>query len=271
MIGVRDARGRVIDVETGNTVFRVDRAGQAVAVTEAERVAENLAAIKDAAAAPWQCGDAIPVAVARGRIERFQPSALVDDGKGGTKVELTGYRGRDGARVSDVFDSMVNQARRAHADKGKKAGPFVPPFTWGQVQIARDYAALTERCSTSGVKCSSLESLRQSGSGGGDREAAIFADFARLRALHRRIGGGLAKKLRRYRPSASSAGAEPRRSITVRRLVDGVCLAGLTPKEILQAEGWAGNASQIRDLRAELCMSLDRMQGYSMGAPQNMP
>ena len=272
MAGVRNARGQVRDLDTGEIVIRVDRFGCARQMTEADRVAENIEAIKVASEPPWQCGDAVSgqLAPARPRIERFQPSALVDDGKGGTKVEMNGYRGRDGARVSDVFDRMVNQAIRAHAAKGKKAGPFVPPFSWGQVQMARDYAALTERCSASGVKCSSLESLRQSGSSGGDREAAIFADFARLRSLHRRIGDGLAKKLRRYRPSDSSAGPDPRRAITTRRLVDQICLAGLTPKEILQADGWSGNANQISDLRSDLCMALDRMQGYRPDRAQNM-
>ena len=230
-------------------------------LSETKRVAGALAAIKDEAIPPWQCGDAIPVAPARGRLERFTPSELVSDGDGGMKTELMGYRGRDGARVRDVFDEMIDQVKRAHAKKGETADPFEAPFTYGQVQAGRDYAALTERCNASGVKCSSLESLHSSGSGGG-REEAIFADFARLRALHRRIGNGLAKQMRRYRPSNSSAGPDKRKSITARYLVDQVCLAEWTLTTILKANGWTGDGKQIKSLRVELCSVLDRMQGY---------
>lgn len=267
----------------------VDGDGRAVVMSEADRLAFTLPSIKEAAAAPWQCGDAIPLAVARGPLQRFQPTELVPDGQGGHKVHPTGYRCRDGARVGDVFDRMVNQALRSHAarvkaydlettrmrragknTKKRKPPAFEPPFTWGQVQAARDYAALVERCNASGVKCSSLESLSQSSGAGGDREAAIFADFARLRLLHRRIGTGLAKRARRHRPSESSAGHVPRSAVTVRSLVDRVCLGGMTISEILKADGWALNAKIISDLRLELCMALDRMQGYEPSRPQNV-
>lgn len=258
-VGARTSVGQVRDIKTGELVN----------LSETDRLKATLDEIRGAATAPWQCGDAIPIAPARGRVERFTPTELVPDPKGGLKPELMGYRGRDGARVRDVFDKMVEQAERTHAKKGKAAGPFGPPFTFGQVQAGRDYAALTERCNASGVKCSSLESLHQSGTGGG-REEAIFADFARLRALHRRIGNGLAKQLRRHRPSASSSGPDPRKSITARRLVDQVCLSERTLKEILRADGWTVNAKIIGDLRVELCAALDRMQGYQGVEPQNM-
>ena len=258
-VGVRHADGTVHDIRTGETAD----------LSEADRLSATLVAINNAASPPWQCGDAIPVAPARGPILRFTPAELVPDGEGGVKPELMGYRGRDGGRVRDVFDKMVDQARNAHAARGKKAGTFEPPFTWGQVQAARDYAALSERVASSGVKCSSMESLSRSGSGGG-REEAIFDDIARLRSLHRRIGDGLAKQLRRHRPSASSAGPDPRKSITARRLIDQVCLSGHTLKEILAASGWAVNAKIIGGLRVELCAALDRMQGYQPDKPQNM-
>lgn len=239
---------------------------------EADRVAQALADIKAMAAVPYQCGDAIPVAPARGVVLRYTPQELVRGKDGRDRVEWTGYRGRDGARVRDVFDTMTEQAERAYANrcKAKKDAAFTPPFTWGQVMAGRDYAALTERCNASGVKCSSLEALRQASSGGGCRDEAIFRDFARLRALHRRIGDGLAKQLRRHRPSESSAGQAPRRAIRVRYLVDQVCLADRSLSEILKGNGWSGNSKQTRDFRAELCMALDRMQGYEGDDPQNM-
>lgn len=281
----RNAAGLVRDL----SVIAVDRDGKAVRMTETERLARTIPAIKKAATPPWQCGDRIPVAPARGPVHRFEPTVLVPDGKGGLDVKPDGYRCRSGARCIDVFDVMVNQARRAHEGRvraydaetrkmardglkidKRKAPPFVAPFTWGQVQIARDYAALVERCAASGVKCSSLESLRQASSSGGDREAAIFADFARLRALHRRIGSGLAKKMRRQRPSESSSGPDRRKTIACRRLVDLVCLGEVPLEKILKEHGWTGNGHQIRDLRSELCMALDRMQGYAPDRPRNM-
>lgn len=260
----------IIGARTATGLVRNVKASELVTLTETDRVTAALGEITDAAIPPWQCSGAIPVAPARGPVERFTPFELVLDGKGGLKSELMGYRGRDGARVRDVFDEMVDQARRAHARKGKTADPSEPPFTYGQVQAGGDYAALTERCNASGVKCSSLESLHHSGSGGSGREEAMFADFARLRALHRRIGNGLAKQLRRYRPSTTSTGPDPRKSITARRLVDQICLSERTLKEILKAEGWTVNAKIIRDLRTELCAALDRMQGYQPNEPQNM-
>lgn len=282
MIGWRDARGLVRSVADRDIVMAVDgdgvvtpvseaalAAGTFAPVSEAVRVAGNLAAIKAVSAPPWQCGDAIPLSVARGRVLRFVPSELAPDGKGGMKPQPTGYRCRDGARCADVFDVMILQAERAHARLGRKAGTFVPPFSHGQVVMGREYAALVERCNASGVKCSSLEALRQAGRGG-DREAAIFRDFARLRALQRRIGDGLAKTVRRHRPSTSSAGGDSRRSITVRHLVDQVCLADRTLSEVLTVNGWARNAQIIKGLRDDLCMALDRMQGYRDHGPQNI-
>ncbi len=275
VVGARDAHGVVRDLETGEAI-KVPSPVQGMdpaALSETDRLNATLGAINEAATPPWQCGDKIPVAPARGPVLRFTPAELVPDGQGGVKPELMGYRCRTGARVRDVFDKMVDQARNAHAKEVKKmcekAGPFEPPFTWGQVQAARDYAALSERVAASGVKCSSMESLSRSGSGGG-REEAIFDDIARLRSLHRRIGDGLAAQLRRHRPSKSSAGPDPRNSITSRCLVDQVCLSGQSIKEILLANAWSGRASQIRDLRSALCASLDRMQGFKPVKPQNM-
>lgn len=255
----RDAHGSVADPATG----------KGFTMTETRRVELALNAVADRAAVPDRCGDAIPLAPARGPVEAFEPGQMVPDGRGGHRLEHNGWRGRSGARVGDVFDRMVDQARRAHAGRGRKAGAFRSPFSWGQVQIGRDYAALTERCNAAGARCSSLEAQTRAGTGGGVEEA-VLADFQRLRALHRRIGPGLAKELRRHRPVDSSAGPDPRKAITARHLVDQVCLAGKTPDEILREAGWAVNAKIRRDLRDALCAALDRMQGYGLARPQDM-
>ena len=109
---------------------------------------------------------------------------------------------------------------------------------------------------------------RGGGSGGnGGREEAIFSDLQRLRALHRRIGDGLAKEVRSLRPSATGG---KRRAITVRRLVDMVCLADATISDVLEAHGWAKKGPAPKALRDTLGATLDRMQGYDLAKPQNM-
>jgi hypothetical protein len=215
---------------------------------------------------------------------------------GGVSVSKSGYLGRDAARIADAFDLMVLQSHRQHPRKVAAAraahpekveamrwahGPrmfervakggrayafvepdfvppvFVPPFTHGQVQAARAYAALSERVAGSGVKCSSLEAV--SGSGGGDREVAILRDIGQLRALHARIGNGLAQEVRRIRPNGAK-----RKPIYVRRLVDMVCLGDVTLKGVLDAHGWAWTEKSSKGVRLALCAALDRMQGYDL-------
>ncbi|AVO36606.1 hypothetical protein [Pukyongiella litopenaei] len=242
----------------GDLVDPISR--KSVSMTEAQRVGFALGAIRDRSAVPGECGDAIPAAPARGPMRRFVPREMVPDGEGGHRSEHMGYRGRDGARCADVFDVMTLQARRA-----QKGGSFEPPFTFGQVQAGRGYAALFERCAAAGVGCSSLETLRRAAAVGGDREAAIFADFARLRVLQRRIGDGLVKEVRRIRP-----GGQPRRAIYARRLVDLVCVADMPLGAVLREHGWADKGAARDGLRAALCAALDRMQGYDLARPQDV-
>ena len=243
-----------------------------------ERLAETAAAcasLLDAAMVPASCGPEIPVAPARGPVEEFTPREMVQTEAGNFVSRHAGYQGRTALRVEDAFDKMTRNARKAHdglvarAKREGKPAPagFVPPFTHGQVSAARDYAALSERCAAFGMSCSSLEAV-QRGGGGGDREAAIFRDFARLRSLHRRIGSGLAKEVRRHRPSTTGG---KRSAIRVRVLVDQVCLGGMTLDEVLEAHGWRSHNDTVRaDLRTALCDALDRMQGYRTANPQNV-
>lgn len=216
-------------------------------------------AVKAAAAVPVECGDVIPIAPARGPMIRFTPREARMSECGGMNVWKSGEAGRDAARVADAFDKMEREAIKYHKRLGEDAGPYVPLFTSGQIAAGRDYAALVERVSASGVKCSSVEA--QSGSGGqsgGGREEAMLADFQRLRALQHRIGNGLAKEVRRIRP-----GGRKRRAIYSRRLVDMVCLDGASIKYVLDRHGWAVDNKSTKALQRSLCAALDRMQGYS--------
>lgn len=268
----------------------VDPKGGAWRAT-AEDEAARIAAIKARAQPPESVGPDIIAAPARGPMQVFIPREMVVTDAGNLVARRAGYLGRDGARVADAFDLMTVNALKAHPKviaaarrdydrravypmpKGRKRRAFVepsfvPPFTHGQVAAARDYAALTERCDASGVSCASLEAVGR-GSGGGDREAAIFRDFDRLRSLHRRIGDGLAKEVRRHRPSITGG---KRSAIRVRVLVDMVCLGNLTLDEVFDRHGWTQkNGSMRADLRAALCKALDRMQGYDLDPDSGGP
>lgn len=266
------------------------------------REAARLDALRKRAQPPESCGDEILVAPARGPCVAFQPRKVVQTSSGSWRDRRDGWQGRDAARVADAFDVMEMNARKAHvrwqaeqekraaeaerqvaehlktagkgdretsedltkkakAERRKARQPFVPPFNHGQVQAARDYAALTERLTASGVKCSSLEAMRSSG-GGGVSEA-VARDMMRLAALHRRIGDGVAKDV--LRPSKGGM----RQTIYVRRLVDMVCVGGLTLQEVCERHGWVADDRVRLVLRAALCAALDRMQGYSCARPRN--
>lgn len=243
----------------------------AVARLQADEAA-RIAALLDAATLPVEYGGVVPVAPARGPVQMLRLREMAVSEAGNIVERNAGYLGRRGLRVCDAFDLMTRasvkawqrQAGRAEA-QGLDAPRFVPPFTVGQVQAGRDYAALSERCAASGVKCSSLEA--SVGGGGGCREEAVLHDLRRLRAMRARIGEGLAKEVRRLRPSAH--GGVKRRAIRVRGLVDAVCLDGRTLNGVLRAHGWTKNRVVYGALQAALCGALDRMQGYDPERPQD--
>lgn len=223
----------------------------------------RVAAVKDAAAVPAACGPDIAPAPARGAFATFRPIEIVP-GSAGT-ARPAGYRGhgeampRSAIRRADVFDVMIEVARRRHAGLGDEAGPFVAPFTPGQVQVARDYRDLTERHSAGGVKCASLEAGRSGRGPGGEFSEAYVAEGLRLAAMVARIGKGVALPVRRLRPSQRTGAS---RDITDRALVDMVCLGGVSLKRVLARHGWSANAGRIALLRGALAAALDRMQGY---------
>lgn len=221
------------------------------------------AEILRAAALPEGVSPHIPVAPARGPVVMEAPVEMVMTDKG--PVELrTAVRGHDRVRVriGDAFDVMCDQARRAHA-ASKKNSPFIEPFSLGQINVGRAYARLVERVDASGVCCSSAEGMPMSGSVGGKLTVseAVARDIDWLRSFHRRIGDGLAKDVRR--PSKGGI----RHAITVRDLVDRVCLAEQSIGEVMRACGWGENSHIKRVLRGHLCLALDRMNGFDLVKP----
>lgn len=242
---------------------------------------KRIAAIKRHASVPAECGPDIPAAPARARLARYMPRETQLDSYGrpvtvqaGHKEESEAQR-RSGARVSDVWDLMLHQSKKAYqrrqaqADKdGDTDFPsYEAPYSAGQISAARDYAALVERVDSSGVKCSSVEALGGSPSGAGTgREEAIFRDFERLRVLRRRIGEGLAKSAQR--PSKQPKGDVKRSVIRVRALVDMVALGDKSLSDVLESHGWAKTGANRMALKLALCSALDRMQGYDLASPQ---
>lgn len=227
-------------------------------------------AIKAAAVPPERVSPEIIPAPARRYSVAETPRETVMT-PNGPRIVRSAPVGFDRVRCGDAFDRMHDQARRRHAaivaeyKKANRAAPdFLPPITPGQEAAGRDYAALAERVAASGVKCSSVEALGVTG-GGGDREVAMLRDFDRLRALQRRIGDGLAKDV--CRPSKGGM----RHAIRVRVLVDQVCLGAMTLDEIMRAHGWAPDRRIRLVLQAALAAALDRMQGYDLARPQNLP
>ncbi|MDG3040452.1 hypothetical protein [Roseicyclus marinus] len=213
--------------------------------------AERAEVIRAVSSPPPQCGDAIPVAPARAPLAAFMPKRIEPTAAGGFREVDDGWHGLHAARVTDVFDVM--EARRPK--RARREGPL---FTPSQVEVARDYRNLTERMEASGMRGMSLETMGGGKGGGVDAFiAAVLDDASRLRAMHRRIGDGVALAVRRIRPS--QRGGDSRFGIRDRYLVDRVCLAQMTIIEVLESCGWAENLNNRRALVIALAGALDRM------------
>ncbi|MDO5621930.1 MAG: hypothetical protein Q4G24_10715 [Paracoccus sp. (in: a-proteobacteria)] len=230
------------------TVVRDVDAGAARLAAEAARLARVL----DAAAVPEGCGPDIPAAPARGPARAFQPVRMVPDGSAaGWRADAVGFRGLSAVQALDVFDDLERRAKRA----GKPV-----PFTPGQVAMGRRYRDLVERHDAGGMRCASLEVRAGVGpSAGGEFMDAFVSEGDEIRRLRARIGTGVAMVVRRVRPSARGAGA---RVISDRVLVDSVCLAGLSLRQVLQVHGWSSRGLHTQRLCVALAGALDRMQGY---------
>lgn len=241
------------EVGKPQTVIVVTPSGTARVLLAKEQLqadeAQRIAAVKAMGQVPDGCCPDIPEAPARGTFRVVEPQALYPDGKDGFVSKPAGYRGRKVMERSDAFDVMEAQARKVL-------------FTPGQKAMGRLYAVLTERLASSGMRCSSVEALRQQAGSGGEYIDAVIRDRRQLEQLQRRIGGGVALQVRRVRPSQRNR----KGLILDRTVVDQVCIEGRTIAEVLTKAGWVapGQRAQgkhIKDVRAALCAALDRMAG----------
>ncbi len=247
--------GRALTEEEARIVRRMP--GGTTAAEAAQLLHLHLRAVP-----PVECGPEMVAAPARGPMRVVASRRMV-----GAMSVRDGFSRMEEA---DVFDRMERAARDAwskalsllpEAEQARLR--YVPPFSSGQVAMARRYRALVESHSAGGVKCSTLD-----GSGGGDGGGfmdAYLAEGDELRRLWRAIGPGVAMALRRLRPSARGS----RISIKDRALVDAVCLAGRSISEVLRAHGWADKGEYRAAARVALAAALDRMQGHRDARAQN--
>ena len=215
--------------------------------------ADRVAAIKAAYTPPAACGPDVVVAPARGAFRTYDPIGLVP---GSTeRVRSEAHRGegeaiaRKGVAVVDVFDRMMVEAARRNQPA---------PLTPSQISIGRRYRWVAEQHDAGGFKMSSINSTG-GGTGAMDVMDLRLAERKELVELRRRVGVGVAMKVRRVRPSQRGTGARVIHDIDV---IDRVCLGDLTVTEVLREFGWSTYSGNTIALRAALCGSLSRMIGY---------
>lgn len=210
--------------------------------------AERLDRIRAEGVPPASCGPDMPVAPARGRMIAFSPRAFVLTAKGYDMAHV-GYRGRDAARARDVWDEMADQAKRA--------GGF-DPFTARQKDAGRAYAALVERHQSVGLRGRSVETMQ--GRGGlatGGISEAVLKEGDTITAMQASIGDGWALEVRRQTKRR-------RAPLSVRELVDRVCLGGQTIGAVLQACGWSVKGETRDRAQDVLARALDRMAWWQI-------
>lgn len=256
------------------TYHRADPATLAQAIKDGTadvvaREGDRIDAVKRAGLAPLECGpDVVLIAPARGPVIASMPREFYPEGERAFKAVDAGYRGRMNMRQEDVFDRMHDQARRA---KGAAFRTDDAPFTKAQIGIARDYRALFEAVQAGGIKCSADLSGPTGGGDGRDFMDLYMQKSARLRWAHRRIGTGVAKEVRRVRPSRAGVvhatipeGALSRigrRLITRLDLVQMVCIHDKSLKAVLEAHHWRDTGANRKSLREALRAILDDLSG----------
>lgn len=226
-----------------------------------ERMAvQERAGLLAGSTAPERCSAEILPAPPRGRVAEFRETRILPQGDDFRVVEAP-YKAGYAGRCRDVFDVMTDYLTRRGGE---------PPFTLAQVDAGRAYRALHERVASAGVKCSGAFQVERSGrSGKVDFMDAYIRDVERLDDLRNAIGAGVAKETRERREATAGkvriGDVELRRIgrklITVRALVDAVCLSERSLSAVLEAHGWRATGKNRKALLASLRAALERMRG----------
>lgn len=206
--------------------------------------ADRVALVKAAGAVPDVCGDAIPVAPARGAVRVFDILASYPKGAEGSELKPAGHLGRKTMERLDVFGRMAAQSRRRGGDG---------VLTASQVATGRLYRTLVEDREAGAVRCISAEAMAMGGAGGGTREG--FTDHrlalsVRIDRMQAAIGAGFALRSRR----------DAARVLPVRVLVDMVCLMDADVSDVVARHGFPPrNGRALERASAALAAALDRM------------
>ena len=227
-------------------------------VSLALKRAETDAATIDRSTVPPECSSEIIAAPARGPLLPYR-EGYWHEKDGQSEWRHMPYRSGCPGQIRDIFDTMAEQAMRRGGSS---------PFTAGQVGAARDYRALHERVQTAGVKCSKVFDVQMGGQGDFDFMTAYMRDTERLARLQDAIGSVIAKSMKRVRPDTAQRVVisddtflpADKSIITVRALVDGVCVKERSLSDILKRYGWSVTGKNRKVLQVALCAALDRMQ-----------
>ncbi len=206
--------------------------------------ADRLARLRTRALPPASCGPDMPAAPARGPLVAMPRMAMVRT-EDGYDLQHIGHRGRDAARARDAFDLMADQARRAGGHE---------PFTATQKLAGRAYATLVDRQRGTGIRCGSAETLAGSDANALYRRSVdqILIEAEQVARMQAAIGEDWALEVTRK----SKRRREP---ITVRELVDRVCLGGETIGDVLKAAGWSVYGETRGWAQRALAEALDRV------------
>ncbi len=200
-----------------------------------------------AGAKPPSPMSAAPVAPARGAMQ-LEAEFQMDE---------AGWQRQIGQHwaVCEGLERMNAQAQLRHAARGIKA-PFLPSFSWQQVEVARLYRTVTEWRQGSAIKCASLEGRGSGGDGLGLGYSEAFLGVGEtLASLHLAIGPGFALQPRRHMDRDNA-----RRAIPDLALVDAVVLHDMDLSAVLKRYGWSEKGEHRKGLREALRTSLNRMR-----------
>ena len=202
---------------------------------ESDRVAAKIMA----ALPPEHASAEIIAAPARGA-QLVEPQFETVQTPSGPRTRRSTHDGFHPVRSADAFDLMSLNHRRTAKD--------APPlFTIGQVEAGRAYAALAELVEADGIKSTNFEPRI---SGGGARDGVDLAIMRRQRLT--RMQGAISGDV--------MIGFAKGRDVTVRVVVDAVCLRGMTVTQLMRHLRIAVTPERRAMLMRELVVALDRLR-----------